>query len=334
MRHRLEQPALALLSLALALAPLRLASAMGLLERNHPEIAAGAQAFEAGRFDEALAAFERAAQERPTDARVHYDRALALHKLGRNGDARTALDRAAELDKEGTLAGALHYTRGNVAASEGQAKEAIAEYRRALRVDPRDEQARHNLEVLLRNLPPRTGGAPDGGDRDGGAPDAGSDGGAGADGGADAGPEDGGPRDGGPDAGAPDAGSDGGSDAGSDAGAPRTDAGQQDGGSQDGGRGDGGEGDQKRGGDAGAGDESGRRDAGFDAGASLDELEEPDGGSGDGGAAAELTDGGVDLSRDAALRLLDSLKSKEKNLQLWRFQKRKPRTTPSHAKDW
>src|SRR6185369_1082872 len=106
-RGGLPQAALcALLSALLVLTP-RTALALGPFEKNHPRVEEGMAAYEAGRFDDALAAFESARRELPDNA-------------------------MAEL---------------------GQPKDAIAAYRKALLLDPKDDLARHNLEVVLRDLP-------------------------------------------------------------------------------------------------------------------------------------------------------------------------------------
>ena len=195
---------------------------------------------------------------------------------------------------------------------------------KALRKNPEDALARHNLEVLLKNLPPHEskgsdGGTPDGGGHDGGKPDAGMDGGS-TDGGSDAGRPDGGKPDGGEgDGGATDGGQDGGSDGGQSGG---------DGGQGDGGRGDGGSGDQEKQGDGGAAQQNEPADGGSDGGA-----DQQDGGALEEGKAQLLPDGGIDVNRKDAEKLLDSLKSNEKNLQLWRFKQKTPKSD-SNGKDY
>ena len=301
-----------------------LALAMSPFEKNHPLVDEGTRAYENQQFEDALSKFDAAAQERPQDARVQYDRGLALHKLGRNDEARAAFNRALELDTQGELASRIHYNLGTIAASENQREQAIREYRAALRKDPSDELARHNLEVLLKNLPPKQqqgqdGGAPDGGGHDGGRPDAGMDGGI-TDGGSDAGQPDGGKPDGGGGDGGADF--DGGADAGSDGGA------QGDGGQGDGGRGDGGQGEQEKQGDAGQSDQGQPSDGGADGG-----QQPEDAGTPEPQRADFLPDSGVDLSKKEAENLLDSLKTSEKNLQLWRFRQKTKNSEP-HGKDW
>jgi hypothetical protein len=319
--------------------PLVLAQAMGPLEKNQDDVGEGMAAYEAGDYERALSAFERAQKEHGSDPRVHYNRGLALHRLGRTDDAKAALTRAKELDRSGEYAARIHYNLGTIAAVNGQKEEAVREFRQALKKDPFDSLSRHNLEVLLRDLPPKNQQGPDGGadgGNDGGKPDAGPDGGP-RDGGSDAGTTDGG-RDGGDgDAGVqPDGGSDGGLQ---DGGQPRDggpgDGGQGDGGQGDGGQRDGGKNDSQQGQDGGS--DGGQGDAG--------QNESPQGGT-DGGS-----DGGQPQSADAGLspaelgspdggmsaqeaeKLLEPLKRNEKNLQLWRF-RQKTQKNDANGKDW
>ncbi len=300
------------------------AEAAGPFEKNHPEVQLGTEAYDAQKFDEALTHYDAALKEKPSDARVQYNRGLALHKLNRNDEAKQALNQALELDRTGELAGKIHYNLGNVAAAAGEKKQAITEYRAALRKNPDDQLARHNLEVMLKNLPPEEskggdGGTPDGGGNDGGRPDAGLDGGV-TDGGSDAGRPDGGQPDGGSgDAGSPDGGTDGGMDGGQ---------GPGDGGQGDGGSGDGGQGEKDKKGDAGQSSQDQPGDGGSDGGAE----ESQDAGMSQ-GEPSRLPDGGVDVSKKDAEKLLDSLKSTEKNLQLWRFKQKSQKSEP-HGKDW
>jgi tetratricopeptide (TPR) repeat protein len=281
------------------------AYAMGPFEKNDPRVQDGMSSYDKGDYDGALKKFDEAKKELPGSAAVEFDRANTLYKLGRPEEARDAYHQVADLDK-GELRAKDYYNLGDAWAQLGNDKEAIAAFRKALTLDPNDAQARHNLEVMLRKLPPPKGGS-DGG-TDGGSPDGGS-----SDGG----------RDGGRSA---DAGQDGGSDGGQDGGA---DGGRgPDGGSGDGGRGDGGSGQgHNKAGDGGEPQPNPARSGG-DGGQGQDagEQDEPQ---------RRALDAGVEmgrLSKQEAERLLDSMKRDEKNLQLWRFQTRKPRKTTD--KDW
>ncbi|WNG63021.1 tetratricopeptide repeat protein [Archangium gephyra] len=324
------------LLLALGLALPSGAWAAGLLEKEHPLIQKGRAAYTAGRYDEALAAFEEAKKERPNDPAVEFNRGDALMKLGRYDEAQRAFQSVAETQNQPELRQKATYNLGNVHAMTGNTREALKAYRRALTLDPSDAQARHNYEVLLRNLPPPQKGSPDGG-TDGGQ-DGGQDGGR-PDAGPDAGQQDGGtPADAGQDG-----GSDGGLDAGMDGGMDggQSDGGQADAGQPDGGQGDAGQGDggQQDGGadggeDGGPGDGGeGEGDGGQDGGESEEEGTESDGGT---EGEVDSVDAGVsqaEIDRQEAERLLDAMKQNEKNLQLWRFQQKKRPRNPNE-KDW
>lgn len=319
---------LAVGALVVALALPSPAWALGPLEKDHPLIEQGREAYTAGRYEDALKAFEQARKERPDDPAVEFNRGDALAKLGRVDEAKAAFQRVAESNRP-DLQQKAHYNLGNLHATTGQRQEALQAYRRALKLNPSDVQARHNYEVVLRNLPPPQQDPSQDGGTDGGR-DGGSDGGQ--DAGADAGRQgDGGsPVDGGTDggdsesdAGTPDAGDGGGEDGGGG------DGGQGDGGSDGGADGGGQQGDQR--GDGGA-------DGGADGGQQEGEPEPGDGGAdgGTGGEEQEEVDAGVspeDIDRQEAERLLDAMKQNEKNLQLWRFQQKKRPRKPNE-KDW
>ncbi|NTX00714.1 MULTISPECIES: tetratricopeptide repeat protein [unclassified Myxococcus] len=304
----------------------------GPLERDHPRVQQGREAYLAGRYEDALKAFEDAKKERPNDPAVDFNRGDALAKLGRVKDAQEVFRGVTESNRP-DLRQKAWYNLGNLAATTGDRVEALKSYRRALTLDPQDVQARHNYEVVLRNLPPpqdnsADGGSDGGGDSgtDGGRPDGGEDGGTKADGGT---PVDGG-TDGGQDGGA-DGGADGGGDGGADGGG--------DGGADGGGDGgaDGGDGGQEGPPQKGDGGSDGGSDGGQDEG----EGDPKDGGT-DGGSESEgdaedsRSDGGVspsELDRQEAERLLDAMKQNEKNLQLWRFQQKK-KQRKANEKDW
>ncbi|HYX90436.1 MAG TPA: tetratricopeptide repeat protein, partial [Myxococcaceae bacterium] len=172
---------------------------LGLFEKNHPLVEAGNKAYAEGRYEDALAAFEAARRELPGTAAADFDFGSALYKLGRYAEAKQAFERAVGAP-DGTLRQKDYYNLGNALAQLGDDEGAMRAYRKALTLDPADEEARHNLEVLLRKKkPPQQQQPPDAGadggtdaGQDGGAPDGGADAGAGRDGG-----EDGGSRDGG-----------------------------------------------------------------------------------------------------------------------------------------
>ncbi|MFY0580212.1 tetratricopeptide repeat protein [Cystobacter fuscus] len=101
-----------------------------------------------------MSSFEQAKKERPNDPAVDFNRGDALMKLGRYDEAKQAFQGVAEANGRPDLRQKATYNLGNVHAALGDTREAMKAYRRALTMDPTDAQARHNYEVLLRNLPP------------------------------------------------------------------------------------------------------------------------------------------------------------------------------------
>jgi|GEM_PF-1180748 len=135
----------------------------------------GNRAYEAGRFEEALAAYLAADEAAPDDPAVDYNIANALHRLRRMEEAGVAAAAAlaGALDAEdGALAGRARFTLGNTAFEREQWEVARDSYMAALRLDPDDRDAKANLELVLAVLqPPPEDPAPQGEDGDPGAED-------------------------------------------------------------------------------------------------------------------------------------------------------------------
>jgi Ca-activated chloride channel family protein len=128
----------------------------------------------------ALSHYARAEREAGDRPELDYDRALAAYRLGRLAEASDGFARAAAR-AEPALASRALQNLGNAHAASGDEEGALAAFRDALRKDPGNEDARYDLEVLLRRRdarhaspPPAGSGAsakpsPDG-PKEGGAP--------------------------------------------------------------------------------------------------------------------------------------------------------------------
>src|SRR5690349_8797121 len=73
--------------------------AAGPLEVDHPLVEKGREAYTAGRFEEALEAFEAAKKERPNDITLDFNRADAMAKLGRIADAKALFQSVTESNR-------------------------------------------------------------------------------------------------------------------------------------------------------------------------------------------------------------------------------------------
>ena len=123
------------------------------------EIERGNRHYRAGRYEEAAKAYESVIKSGKAPAYVHYNLGTALLKLGRYREAQERLQ-VATREAETELKQRASYNLGNrylEEARKGQAAEttqlldaAVEAYKHALRLNPRDMDAKWNLELALR----------------------------------------------------------------------------------------------------------------------------------------------------------------------------------------
>ncbi len=129
------------------------------LRAPDPDVNKGNQSFQKGAYDEALGHY-RSAESRGVDPRLHFDMGAALYKLGEKAtdqeekakllaQAEEQFRRAADTD-DAALKSSAYYNLGNAMYQRQQWEDAISAYKRALRASPKNESARHNLEMALR----------------------------------------------------------------------------------------------------------------------------------------------------------------------------------------
>lgn len=96
----------------------------------------------------------RAESSAPADAMALHEEAVRAYRAGEWDVARARWSEALEEDPEGRVLdrAAVLYDLGNVAWRQGQGLEAVAWYTAALRLSPRDGDARANLELVRGKL--------------------------------------------------------------------------------------------------------------------------------------------------------------------------------------
>lgn len=134
--------------------------ALGYLDTHSPQGDGNLAAlhFQAGRYAEAAALYEKLANERPDDAGLRTSLAGALGALGRLDDAAAQLDEALRRDPVNVEA---HHNRGVIHERRGERDAAVTEYRTALRYDPAYEPARTALMRLTGSAAVRPARTPD-----------------------------------------------------------------------------------------------------------------------------------------------------------------------------
>ena len=121
------------------------------LQSKNRDAEQGNAAMKAGKAEDALAAYDRAATKLGNDPALRFDRGTALYGLSRYEEAAQEFLRATEA-KDGNLKASAFYNLGNAFAKANKFKEAIEAYKRSLALDPRDQKAKANLELAQRQL--------------------------------------------------------------------------------------------------------------------------------------------------------------------------------------
>lgn len=135
-------------ALAAALAALLAAAAP--FRAEQPRVREGNERLLSGDAAGALERYDQAEREAGPHPEIDFDRGNALQALGRHAEAREAWRRALEADQSGALSSRALQNMGTALEAEGDREGALKATAEALRRDPANEDARYNLEVLLR----------------------------------------------------------------------------------------------------------------------------------------------------------------------------------------
>ena len=108
----------------------------------------GNRAFDANLYEAALNAYAIAGESMPERAEPLYNSANALYRQERFREAISMYDELLT-GRDLELAGRTTYNAGNALYGAGEHEQAIEMYKQALRYDPNDMDAKHNLELAL-----------------------------------------------------------------------------------------------------------------------------------------------------------------------------------------
>ena len=112
----------------------------------------GMRAFDTGEFEEALQHFHQAQLDRPDDQELEFNIGDTYYRMEDYESAEQSFGRVLSMDAEDDLALRAYYNLGNTLYYQGRLSEAVGAYESALEIDPDDEDARHNLEFVKREL--------------------------------------------------------------------------------------------------------------------------------------------------------------------------------------
>ena len=101
-----------------------------------------------GKFDEAVAELQKAADAAPTSAVIQSNLAYAYDRQGRTEDAVAAYRKALELDPANTI---VRNNLANLYSKQGQYEDAARELEDLVQRDPGNATAKANLEAMQKN---------------------------------------------------------------------------------------------------------------------------------------------------------------------------------------
>lgn len=109
----------------------------------------GERLYRAGKYEEALQKFLAAQEDNPQDTKLQYNLGNTYYQLKRYEDAQKQFEGASK-NKE--LEQRSLYNRGNAQFREEKLEDAITSYEKSLELEPKDDDARYNLELAKRKL--------------------------------------------------------------------------------------------------------------------------------------------------------------------------------------
>jgi tetratricopeptide (TPR) repeat protein len=115
-------------------------------------ISKGNKEYTAGKFDEALKLYGKAVSKDPGNAKAAYNLANTLYKKKQYDESKEAFDKLAEETKSPALLQHTVYNKGVALTRSNKLEESIEAYKRAVLLDPKDADARHNLQKALLEL--------------------------------------------------------------------------------------------------------------------------------------------------------------------------------------
>ena len=131
----------------------------GLLSGSQPlwsqagreKVLEGNRNYSEGDYDKALELYREALEESPDSPAIRFNLGDALFKKEKMEDAADSFSRALQ-SEDPEIKSRAQYNLGNSLYRQGKLQESLGAFREALKAAPRDRDAKHNLEFVLRQL--------------------------------------------------------------------------------------------------------------------------------------------------------------------------------------
>jgi len=120
----------------------------GLIDSSQSLVDKGNRNVEKKKYQSAVEEYRKAEVRRPTEPVIRYNLGTALYKLYQYRDAEQELEQALSQAKDPAVKAKILYNYGNTKYRLGDFEKAIDAYKKAVDLDPKDEDAKYNLEFL------------------------------------------------------------------------------------------------------------------------------------------------------------------------------------------
>jgi Ca-activated chloride channel family protein len=124
-------------------------SLIGFTQDAAQSIIKGNQLYQQSQFDLAETQYRKALEYDPDNEKAKYNLANALQKQNKFDEAAKLLDDLASSSKDNSLKSAAYYNQGVAYTKMKDLDASIESYKKSLRLNPNDQEARENLEKAL-----------------------------------------------------------------------------------------------------------------------------------------------------------------------------------------
>ena len=112
----------------------------------------GNESYKSGDYKNAEVEYKRAESDKELDYITSFNQGDALYKMERYEEAQTAFEKAIKSTGDKKEQANAHYNLGNTYLSQQKPSEAVNSYKEALKLNPKDAQARYNLSLAKQML--------------------------------------------------------------------------------------------------------------------------------------------------------------------------------------
>jgi len=124
-------------------------SLVGFSQNATESIVKGNKLYQQSQFDLAEAQYRKALEYEPDNEKAKYNLANALQRQSKYDEAAKLLADVAESSKDNSIKSAAWYNQGVAYTKMKNLDSSIESYKKALRLNPADQEARENLEKAL-----------------------------------------------------------------------------------------------------------------------------------------------------------------------------------------